>query len=137
MKIQPIEAFMTKSPQCIQANATVIDAWRLMKSSGTRHLPVLDGDKLVGIVSERGLYRLETVANIDRAGDPVRDAMTAAYSVERGAPLDEVVEEMARCKVGAAIVLDGPRVIGIFTTTDALQALAAVLSPPAETFAAC
>ncbi len=137
MTIQPIEAFMTKSPQSIQVNATVIDAWRLMKKTGARHLPVLDGDKLVGVVSERGLYRLETVANIDRAKDPVGDAMTAAYSVQRGTLLDEVAGEMARRKAGVAIVLDGTRVIGIFSTTDALQALAAVLSPPRETCAVC
>ena len=137
MTIQPIEAFMTKSPQSIQVNATVIDAWRLMKNTGARHLPVLDGDKLVGVVSERGLYRLETVANIDRAKDPVGDAMTAAYSVQRGALLDEVAGEMARRKAGVAIVLDGTRVIGIFSTTDALQALAAMLSPPRDTCDVC
>lgn len=137
MTIQPIEAFMTKSPQSIQVKATVTDAWRLMKNTGARHLPVLDGDKLVGVVSERGLYRLETVANIDRAKDPVGDAMTAAYSVQRGVLLDEVAGEMARRKAGVAIVLDGTRVIGIFSTTDALQALAAVLSPPRETCTVC
>ena len=70
MPIQPIEAFMTRSPQSIQVNATLIDAWRLMTNTGARHLPVIDGDKLVGVVSERGLYRLETVTNIDRAKNP-------------------------------------------------------------------
>lgn len=129
MRMQPIEAFMTPSPQCIQAKETVTEALRLMQLTGGRHLPVLEGETLVGIVSQRGLYRLETLGNVDhRSHDPVAEAMESFYVVERGAPIGEVAQEMAHRKAGAAIVVDGRKIIGIFTTTDALETLAQLLA---------
>ena len=47
---------------------SVGDAHRLLREHGIRHLPVLDGDLLVGIVSMRDLLRAESDAL------PVRDA---------------------------------------------------------------
>ncbi len=133
MKTLTIEQFMTPDPVCIDASATVIEAYRKMQSSGCRHLPVLQGGKLVGIVSQRGLYRLETLVNVDRANDPVIDAMDVPYAVSADAPLLEVAEEMARRKAGSCVVTKAGRVTGIFTTNDALTALGSVLSAQAGT----
>lgn len=48
---------MTPGPQTIQASDSVIMALEMMSQRGFRHLPVVEGDKLVGIVSIRDLYR--------------------------------------------------------------------------------
>jgi CBS domain-containing protein len=48
---------MTAAPQTIQASDSVIMALEMMNKRGFRHLPVVEGDKLVGIVSIRDLYR--------------------------------------------------------------------------------
>jgi acetoin utilization protein AcuB len=104
-----------------------------MQATACRHLPVVHEGKLVGLVSQRGLYRLETLVEVDRAKDPVVDAMDVPYVVEPETPLLAVAEEMERRKAGACVVARGGKVVGIFTTNDALTALAAILSATAGT----
>ena len=50
------------------------------------------------------------------------------YTVAPDAQLREVARTMAERKIGSAVVVDGGEVTGVFTTTDALRALAAVLN---------
>ena len=133
MKAPTIDQFMTTNPVTIDAGASVIEAYRRMQSTGCRHLPVVQDGKLIGLVSQRGLYRLETLVNVDRASDPVIDAMDVPYTVQPETPLLEAAEEMARRKLGSCIVTRDGRVVGIFTTNDALTALAALLSATAGT----
>ena len=123
-----VESFMTKNPRCVEAASPIGEAYRLMRELGVRHLPVLLEGRIAGLVSQRDLLRLETLANIDRSQDPVSDAMTLdPYVVERGEEVARVVAEMSSRKLGSAIVAENKRVVGIFTTTDALQAFAALL----------
>lgn len=51
------------------------------------------------------------------------------YVVPPSAPLKDVVKEMADRKLGSAVVAQGSRVVGVFTTTDALETLAELLAP--------
>lgn len=99
-----------------------------MTEHGVRHLPVLVGGRLVGIVSERDLRLLGRFGPSDDAVT-VEDAMTTdVYIVDPGDPVDQVVERMAQRRYGSAVVLErGGRVAGIFTTVDGLQTLADVL----------
>lgn len=133
MKAPVIDEFMTANPVTIDAGASVMEAYRRMQATGCRHLPVLREGKLVGMVSQRGLYRLETLVNVDRVSDPVIDAMDVPYVVEPDTSLLQAAEEMARRKAGACIVAKAGNVVGIFTTNDALTALAALLSATAGT----
>jgi len=115
---------MTRQPWTITSDATLEQARQLMREHQIRHLPVLEGGKLAGIVSERDLHR--------RADDPqarVRDAMTVDVLVAGAKdPLDRVVEEMSDRKYGSTVVLgsDG-RIEGILTTVDGLRFLAELL----------
>ena len=118
-----IDDFMTRSPLCIEAGQPAGDARLWMRQSGCRHLPVLEAGKLIGIVSERSLLRLETLVELDRAHALVADAMDAAYAVAPGTPLLQVAAEMAERKAGAAVIAKDGEVFGIFTSTDALDAL--------------
>jgi acetoin utilization protein AcuB len=133
MRQPTIERFMSREPVCIERDATVGEAWRRMVETRARHLPVLHGARLVGVVSHRDLLRLETAVNIDRLRCPISDAMvTPVYSVAPTASLHEVVRHMAGLKLGSAVVVDEGRVVGIFTTTDALRALAGLLAAQAD-----
>ena len=99
-----------------------------MRTRNVRHLPVLKGDQLVGLVSERDLYLLETLKSVDPAKEPVDQAMTdSPFSVAPGARVREVVQEMLDEKYGSAVVVERGRVIGIFTRSDALRALLKLL----------
>jgi CBS domain-containing protein len=53
----PVGDWMTNDPMTVAADAPVMDALRLMLRGGFRHLPVVDDERLVGIVSLRDLAR--------------------------------------------------------------------------------
>jgi acetoin utilization protein AcuB len=119
---------MTKEPFTIQSAEPLHQAHRVMRARRVRHLPVLNGEELVGVVSERDLYLLETLRGVDLAKEPVSEAMTAQpYTVTPDARLRDVVHEMLRERYGSAIVVHEQRVVGIFTRSDALRALEKLL----------
>ena len=120
-----IHEHMTRSPHTIRSGLTLADAHRLMREHQIRHLPVLEGGQIRGIVSERDLHLIETLKDVEPQTVPVEDAMSQdVYSVAPDEPLAEVVATMSRRKLGSAVVLQGGKVVGIFTAIDALGVLA-------------
>jgi len=123
--MQTIREYMTRGAHSIGRFQTLQAAHKLMRENHIRHLPVLDAGKLVGIVSDRDLHLVETLQDVDPAAVQVEDAMTEEpYTVEPDAPLAQVARIMAEHKYGCAVVQHHGRVLGVFTTTDALRALA-------------
>ena len=49
----PVEEFTTPEPITADESATIDDLWQLMKAHGIRHLPILRGNAVVGVVSDR------------------------------------------------------------------------------------
>jgi acetoin utilization protein AcuB len=126
--IPTVRKYMTPSPLSIERHATLATAHELMRTEQIRHLPVLEGGKLVGIVSLGDLHLIETLNDVDPARVRVEDAMTPGpYVVSPDSPLDEVVADMAAHKYGSAVVMQGHKVVGLFTTVDAMQAFADLL----------
>jgi acetoin utilization protein AcuB len=120
-----IKHWMTTSPHSIGRDQTLGVAHKLMREHGLRHLPVLDGGKLVGLLTQRDLYFLESIRGVDMEADRVEDGMSQdVYCVAPDARLAEVVREMAEHKYGCVVVVDAGRVVGVFTTTDAMGLLA-------------
>lgn len=126
--IPKVDKFMTTSPHTIGIDQPLAQAHAVMGKHKIRHLPVLDGGKLVGVLTDRDLHLVETLKDVDPATVPVEDAMsTNVYSVTPHAPLDEVAAEMAEHKYGCAVVMDNNHVVGVLTTVDIARALAEVL----------
>jgi acetoin utilization protein AcuB len=123
-----IEAHMTKSPQSIGVEQMLSQAHAVMREHRIRHLPVLHGGKLVGVLSQRDLHLIEALSDVDPTQVRVEEAMAGApFAVAPDALLAEVVETMAEKKYGSAVVMKGEQVVGVFTTVDALRTLAALL----------
>lgn len=119
---------MTAQPITIGRTQSLAIAHEMMRENGCRHLPVLEHGDLVGVVTQRDLYFLETIAGVELAKDKVDDAMSSdCYAVGPDARLDAVAAEMAHHKYGCAVVIERARVIGIFTATDALRVLAGLV----------
>lgn len=119
---------MTPSPHTIGADQPMSEAHRVMRAHRVRHLPVLRGGRIMGIVSAGDLHLIETLQNVDPDKVLVEEAMTPEpYCVSPDTPLEEVVQTMAEHKYGCAIVCQGNRVSGIFTTVDACAAFAEYL----------
>lgn len=125
MLVPPVSQFMTSHPWMIDEGASLASARKLMSAHRIRHLPVVDGMKLVGVVSERDLRFTADLG----AGLRVRDVMTEnPYQVLAATALDEVVEKMNVTAYGSVIIVSAEgRVEGIFTTVDACRALANLL----------
>jgi acetoin utilization protein AcuB len=120
-----IAEWMTKSPHLIGAEQSMQAAHELMRLHAIRHLPVLHGGKLVGMLSQRDLHLVESLPGVDPKKVRVEEAMSQeVYAVPPTTPLREVVRTMAERKLGSAVVLEGRTVIGVFTTVDALALLA-------------
>jgi acetoin utilization protein AcuB len=126
--IPTIQKFMTTQPHSIGQEQTMAMAHMVMREHRIRHLPVLTGGKLAGVLSDRDLSLLETLSDVDPKKVLVEEAMTAnAYAVEPDTALDEVVATMAEHKYGCAIVMQNNKLVGIFTMVDACRAFAEML----------
>ena len=116
--------YMTPSPITVGRDQSLAVAHEMMRKNRIRHLPVLDGGALVGIVTERDLRLVESITGTDPSATLVEDAMTSdPYVVTAGTPLRAVAEAMVEHKYGCAVVMERGAVAGIFTTVDALRAL--------------
>lgn len=122
-----VRQYMTVVPETIAADLALAQARDRMFQLDARHLPVVENGELVGILSDRDLHLAESLGH-DLDTTPVRRAMTPQpFSCGPEAHLHAVAAEMAAHKYGSAIVVDRDHpghVLGLFTTTDALRALA-------------
>ncbi len=126
--IPTIQKYMTMTPHTIGSDQTIANAASIMAEHRVRHLPVLRGGRLLGVLSDRDIKLIETFKDVEATKLTVEEAMTEQpYTVSPEAPLDEVVRTMAEKKYGSAVVVQNQKVVGIFTTVDACQALADLL----------
>jgi acetoin utilization protein AcuB len=124
----PIQEYMTRSPHSIGEEQSLARAKTVMQEHDIRHLPVLHGGQLVGMVTDRDVQLVETLDDIDPKLVTVSDAMSqSVYAIPPDTPLEQVAAEMAARKYGSAVVMRGRDVVGIFTTVDACRALASLL----------
>jgi CBS domain-containing protein len=95
-----------------------------MDEMKVRHLPVREGGKIVGILSDRDLGLLMDNRS-SKARLTVEDAMiSSVYSVNSDRLVSEVAREMLEHRVGSVLVTGGDGgLIGIFTDSDALRIL--------------
>ncbi len=131
--IPPVGDRMTTVPRCLAPHETLRTARALMVREGIRHLPVLEGDRLVGIVSERDLRFASQLPSAEGDALPIEQVMVRKpYSVRPETPLNVAARVMAERRLGSVVVVDGKNVIGILTTTDALAALVDLLEGKLE-----
>lgn len=99
-----------------------------MQRDHIRHLPVLEGGVVIGMISQRDLGLLGAQAPGKLADVSVAEAMSSdPYIVAPSAPLRAVVATMANRRIGAAIIAEGGAVQGVFTTTDVVTILRQLL----------
>lgn len=122
-----VKNFMSSLPWTIGAEQPLKKAMEIMQEHQIRHLPVLQGKRLVGILTDRDM----AVARSFQGAAELRVEgvmMPMTYAIPPETPLAEACEHMAQHKIGSAVIqsLDGV-VIGIFTANDGLRALSEIL----------
>lgn len=139
-----IGSVMTPDPHTIDAHETVIATLERMERSGYRHLPVTDGEAVVGMVAARDVIRAcdrQFSRALEEMEAPATGRARQVAAVMREAPVvradatDTVrmaAETMARHKVGAVLVTEGDRLAGILTERDIVVRIVAEGRDPAS-----
>jgi CBS domain-containing protein/ribosome-associated translation inhibitor RaiA len=106
----------------IGPDETADAAWTRMRRRGIRHLVVMDGPQLAGVVSERDLGGRTGVAV--RQGSTVRKLMTGSVATARpDTMLGDAADQMREQLIGSLPVMVEDRLVGIVTATDVFDAL--------------
>ena len=133
MKSPIIQQHMTRLPLEIERIDNVSNAKRLMELFGIRHVPVMSGLHLKGIVSQRDI--LNASIRLGKGIDdlPIEEIYNPdVLTVSPLTPVDEAAWQMLERGVGSAVVVDGEYVVGIFTSTDALKTLGSLFGKSAS-----
>jgi acetoin utilization protein AcuB len=129
-----VHEWMSPDPVTVAPDTDVREARRLLQRYGVRHLPVVRGGRLVGIVSDRDV-RLEQAAlealddrrlvALVRGERDVSEVMTAAvHTISPDGSVTEAARTMLSRRISALpVVDDGGRLLGVITSTDCLLAL--------------
>ena len=121
-----VREIMHPDPIVIGLDASLDDAYALMRERGVRHLPIVEEGRLTGNVTDRDL-RLATSCLRDRPFSPetrLREVMK--YPVHTTDPLDPVevvARTMRELKIGCMPVVEDARLVGIVTGIDLLDAM--------------
>lgn len=98
---------------------SVMEAARVMADHGIGALPVVDGDRLAGIFTERDLLARVVAAGLDPAATPIGDVMSTGLIVaEIDEPYEVCLQRMQQARVRHLIVLERGRLAGILSSRD-------------------
>ena len=127
MHVPPIKSVMTPFPYSIDIDAPIDEARAFMLKQNIRHLPVIAGGKLAGIISDRDikLYLGPDLDYPQAKETRVRDVYLAKpYVVDLNEALDNVLVAMAERHIGSVLVTRDSKLAGLFTATDACRTFA-------------
>jgi len=126
-------AVMTTDPVTLQLNDTLRLADDMMNLAHVRHFPVLDGEKLVGVIDQDDLLHASMATLVRHPKDKVREAlgavaikdfMKAATTVPRETSIYDAASMMVDRGIECLLVVEGDKLIGLVTRSDLLRELA-------------
>lgn len=127
-----VKDFMTRKVVYVSPDTTVAHTADMMREQGLRRLPVIENDRLVGVVTERtmaeaspskvtslSIYEMNYLLNKTKIRDiMVRDVVT----VSPYASLEDAVYAMMKNQVGILPVVEAGQVLGVITEKDVFKA---------------
>ncbi len=125
-----VRDIMSAEVTTLGRNDTLLLAKDIMNLGRIRHFPVVEDDELVGVVSQRDLYRasLGTVMQYGEKAQRaflesivVKEIMVDPISIGPDATVGDAARLMMEHKIGCLPVLEDNRLVGIVTETDMLQ----------------
>ena len=123
-----VKEVMVKEIATLDVNDELSLANDIMRLGRIRHLPVVDGGRLAGIISERDLFRSSLAQALGYGGQASRDLMKTlrikdimvktVTTISPDAKLCEAVRLMMNKKIGCLPVVEGAHLVGLITETD-------------------
>jgi len=131
-KREPVSAIMSTDLFTVQRNShSLRDVKQIFEKNEIRHVPVMDGNNLIGIISKNDLLRLDFGAVFENQGEgdeAILDMLTidqlmthSPKSIPSDMPIRVVAETFVEEKFHALPVMDGEKLIGIVTSTDVIE----------------
>lgn len=120
MKIQDV---MTRDPRCVTPDASAREAAQIMRDEGVGIVPVVEGDRLVGLVTDRDLA-VRLIADGRDGNTTVRDVMSSEQiaTCRPEEDLDRAMETMAREQVRRIPIVDERgTLVGIVAQADVVR----------------
>jgi CBS domain-containing protein len=119
MMVNSVREAMTEDPRSIGPSASVVEAARLMRDEHVGSLPIIDGDTLVGMITDRDITTRVVAEAADLATTSVGDVHSQdLVSVEPGKDLEEALRLMARHQIRRLPVVEDGRLVGIVAQAD-------------------
>jgi len=130
--------WMTKRVATVKPLDSILHAREILEDKRVNQLPVVIGDEVVGIITDRdlrdafpsvfdeaaGTRKSGSAARGDPAKVTVEMVMTATpFTIDSKTPLVDAAERMRRERVGALPIVNDGRLVGILTRSDMLRAL--------------
>ena len=121
-----IREIMNPGITTISPDTKLSEAYSIMNDKKIRHLPVMEHDRIVGIVTDRDL-RLATSKLAKHPFDPeseVRNIMShPVQTTHPSDPVESATQIMREMKIGCLPVIEESKLVGMVTNTDLLDAL--------------
>ncbi len=128
-----VRDYMTQEVSTLPKTASLLEAALLLRKTFFRHLPVVDGDKLVGILTDRDISRLAP-SMLEKITPDEYNSILESTTLERvmtrdpltvfpDTPLVEAVALLHHKKLGCLPVVEKGKLVGIITVTDMLGLL--------------
>jgi CBS domain-containing protein len=128
----PVSKIMTKNIVRLKLSDELSTAESLFKKNHIRHLPVVDKDHIVGIVSYNDLLRISFADAVDVEGGDIETTVYDMFTIEQvmtkkvvsvnsGTSIAEVAALFLKHEFHALPVVDNDCLVGIVTTTDVIR----------------
>src|SRR5690349_8757191 len=123
-----VRDYMTPEPQTLGVNNSLLDAVLMVRRAGFRHIPILDGGRVVGMVSDRDLARFTPSMMVPLPPDEYNHVFESTeigrvmakspFTISPGATLAEAVDLITSNRLGCLLVVEEGALVGILTKSD-------------------
>ncbi|WP_299453879.1 CBS domain-containing protein [uncultured Microscilla sp.] len=133
-KRELVTKIMTDNPVTITLQDSLIDAQKMMEDKKIRHLPVVDNQEIIGMLSYTDLMRVNFVDSYGEGNEQVTTTLYSVLTIEQvmidqlvtvntETTIREAAEILSKKEFHALPVIDNNGLVGIITTTDLIKYL--------------
>jgi CBS domain-containing protein len=118
-----IRDVMTENPTTCPTSATILEVAKVMRDQDVGPVPIVDGERLVGIVTDRDIVVRVIADGRDPSSTTAADIISSdLVTVTPDASLDEALQLMSQHQVRRIPVVEGDRLVGIVAQADVARA---------------
>ncbi len=119
---QYVTSIANSNPITLSQNNSVWDAIRTMVANAIGGIPIISGENLVGIITERDIMFLYPLLERISGSTGVLPLRKDVVVINKDSPIKDAIKILAKGSFRRLPVMDGDKLVGIVTTTDIIQA---------------